>query len=95
MFYLLYFSSKCCIYVEARARISYREDFQIKDTPESFRILRTIFDSVQNTFKSKCVGVQFLAFISKVYQEINTFLGIFSKYLFRERLFLWKTCGAY
>ena len=42
----------CYIYLESRVRISHREDFRIVETPESF-------DSVQNTFKIKCVAVNF------------------------------------
>ena len=55
----MFYKSNYYTYSEARAGISHREDFRIVDTPESFRISRTRFDSVQNTFKSKCVGVHF------------------------------------
>ena len=51
--------------LEARAGISHREDFRIIDTPESFRILRTSFDSIQNTFKSKCCNPLLSKFIKK------------------------------
>ena len=47
------------IYLGTIARISHREDFQITDTPKSFRIIRTSFDSVQNTFRNEFVGVYF------------------------------------
>ena len=40
------YKNNCYIYLGARAGISHREDFPIIDTPETFRILRTSFDSV-------------------------------------------------
>ena len=55
----MFYKINCYIYLEAGAGISHQEDFQIIDTPESLRISRTSFDSVQNTFKSKCVGAHF------------------------------------
>ena len=55
----MFHESNCYIYVEARAGISHRQDFWIIDTPQSFRISVASFGSVQNTFKSKCVGVHF------------------------------------
>ena len=55
----MFYKNKCYIYLEAIAEISYREEFRIIETPENFRISRISFDSVQNTFKSKCVGVYF------------------------------------
>ena len=42
------YKKNCYIYLVARAGISHREDFRIKDTS---------FDSLQNSFKSKYVGV--------------------------------------
>ena len=47
------------IYLEARSGISHRVDFQVIDTPESFRISRISFDSVKNPFKRKCVEAHF------------------------------------
>ena len=55
----MFYKNSCYIYLEARAGINHREDFRIIDTPESFRISKTSFDSVQYTFKSKYVGVHF------------------------------------
>ena len=55
----MFYKSNCYIYLVDRAGISHREDFPIIDTSESFRISRTSFDSVQNTFNSKCVEVLF------------------------------------
>ena len=55
----MYHTNNCYIYLDARAGISHREDFQIIDTPENFRISRIIFDSAQNFFKIKCIGVNF------------------------------------
>ena len=55
----MFYKNNCHIYLEARVGISYREDFRIIDTPESFRISGTSFDFVQNTFKSKCFGVHY------------------------------------
>ena len=49
----MFYKNNFYIYLDARAGISHREDFGIIDTPESFRISRISFDSVQNTFKSK------------------------------------------
>ena len=51
------YKSNCYVYLEARAGISHPEDFQITDIPESFRISRTSFHSVQITVKSKRAGV--------------------------------------
>ena len=39
------------IYLEARSGISHRVDFQIIDTPESFRISRISFDSLKIPLK--------------------------------------------
>ena len=60
MFFQMFCKNNCYTYLDARNGISHRENVRIIDTPESFRISRTSFDSVQNTFKSKCVGVHFL-----------------------------------
>ena len=43
------YKNNCYIYLEATAGIIHREDFRITDTPESFRISRASFYSVQNT----------------------------------------------
>ena len=55
----MFYKNNFYIYIEARAVISHRENIRIIDTPESFRISRASFNSVQNIVKSKCVGVQF------------------------------------
>ena len=49
----MFCKNNCYIYLDARAGISHQEDFWIIDTPESFRISRISFDSVQNSFESK------------------------------------------
>ena len=54
---MFYKNNYVCL--EARTGISHREDFRIIEISESFRISRTSFDSVQNTFRSKCVGAHF------------------------------------
>ena len=55
----MFYKNNCHIYLEARVGISHREDFLIINTPESFRISGISFDFVQNTCKSKCVGVHY------------------------------------
>ena len=59
MFFYMFYKNNCYIYSDANAGISHREDFQITDTPESFRISRTSFVPVQNTFKLNVLGLIF------------------------------------
>ena len=47
--------NNCYIYLEAKGGINHREGFRII----GFRISRTSFDSVPNTFKGKCVWLHF------------------------------------
>ena len=55
----MFYKNNCYIYSETRAGISYREDFQTLDTPESFRISRASFEFAQIVLKSKRFGVHF------------------------------------
>ena len=55
----MYHKNNCYIYLDARAGISHREDFQIIDTPENFRISRIIFDSAQISLKLNVLGLTF------------------------------------
>ena len=55
----MFYKNNCHIYLDPRAGISHREGFRIIDTPESLRISGKSFHPVQNTFKGKCVGVNF------------------------------------
>ena len=50
------YNNNCYVHLEASHGISRREDFRIIDISKSFRISRTIFDSVQNTFKRNLLG---------------------------------------
>ena len=54
-------SSKCSIktIVIFNLKLEPKSVIGIGISPESFRISRATFDSLQNTFKSKCVEVQF------------------------------------
>ena len=56
----MYNKNNCYVYLDDRAGISHREDSRItSNSNESFKISRTSFDPVQNTFKVKYVGTHF------------------------------------
>ena len=55
----MFYKNNCYIYLDARAGISHRKDFRVIDAPESFRIARKSFDSVQNTLKVNVLGLSF------------------------------------
>ena len=94
----MFYKNNCYIYLEAKAGITHRKDFRIIDTTESFRISRISFDSLQNTFKSKCVGGSFLSNLAGLHLQSLLRNKYLLRYIFKtpilRRTFSLKICGA-
>ena len=81
----MFYKNSCYIYLDARAGISHRKDFRVIDAPESFRIARKSFDSVQNTLKVNVLGLSFSNVAGLYLQSLlrnKHRLNTFSKHLF-------------